>query len=86
MPPYHENNDVEKEKTHSKGDKTKHNADISKHNADKSTHNADAKPQERKSGTKQGIDAKQIRPAACTSDPKTNRKRENKSKMHLIQK
>lgn len=79
MPPYHENNDDEKEKAYSKGDKTKHNAD-------KSTHNADAKPQEGKSSTKQGIDAKQIRPAACTSDPKTNRKRENKSKMHLIQK
>ena len=79
MPPYHENNDDEKEKAHSKGDETKHNADISKHNAD-------AKPQEGKSSTKQGIDAKQIRPAACTSDPKTNRKRENKSKMHLIQK
>lgn len=57
-----------------------------KHNADKSTHNADTKTQEGKSSTKQGIDAKQIRPAACTSDPKTNRKRENKSKMHFIQK
>lgn len=36
--------------------------------------------------TKQGISARQTHLVACNSDPKTDRKRENKSKMHLIQK